>query len=269
MANRISDSLHYHSSSTDEETSMELSVKMKEWAKNVSKRPLKFFVAGKGGAGKSALINNLLGLRKEECAKEGFTGEATTRVVQKFVGKKHEVEVIAFDTPGLHDLHIGDKEILSELVKQTGSLCDVFLYCTSLESRVDKSDRAIFSLITRAFSTRPWERTVFVLTFANSERVMMNKDYDQLIKTTESRLCDCLRHEKVAESIIQDAIFCTAGYADPVLQHESCPDWQDRLYLAMMKKADPSIIPAMFQFKWGHRALVIAVECTFISTSYR
>ena len=106
----------------DEALDAERDAKVHEW-KTQAKRSLIFLVVGRGGMGKSSLINNLLELDRscEEGAQEGCTGKATTQAVRKHTGSKHDIQVIAYDTPALQDPSIREEDVIAELVRKTGS----------------------------------------------------------------------------------------------------------------------------------------------------
>ena len=211
--------------------------------------------------GKSTLVNNFLDLdrkSKTECAEEGFTGRATTQAVRKHTGSKHGIEVIAYDTPGLQDLRLRDEKIITELVDTTDSMLDVCLYCASLETRISNDDKRICSLLTNAFKPTLWKKAIFVLTFANSEKLA--NDYKTIVDNLKDDLELCLKNAGVPEDIVKEIPFCTAGYADPQLIREDCSNWQDRLYIEIIKRADPKVTPALLKLRWGSGAVSCAVS---------
>ena len=262
MANRTSPQDDDSPLLPDEALDAERDVRVQEWMTQAKARPLKFLVAGRGGVGKSSLINKLLDLdcSSEEGAKEGFTGRATTEAVSKHTGRKHGIEVIAYDTPGFQDVELPEENILAELQGKTDSEVDVCLYCASLEGRISEEDKRICSLLTKAFTPKLWEKTIFVLTFANAERVVGSDDYDKLIDNFKHNLKGCLKSARVPDDIISDIPFCTAGFADPQLIREDCSNWQDRLYVEIIKRADPKVTPALLELRWGSGALKYAVS---------
>ena len=246
----------------NEELDTERDVKVQEWKTLANARPLKFLVAGRGGVGKSSLINNLLELNRTDGASEGFTGGATTQAVGRYTSSKHGIEVIAYDTPGFHDLQLKDEDIIAELVDKTGSMVDVCLYCASLETRICQEDKKICSLLTMAFNEKLWQTAIFVLTFANSERITRS-NYETTVERYKSNLKDCLKNAGVTADKISNISFCTAGYTDPQLVREDCRNWQDRLYVEIIKKADPAVTPALLKLRWGPEAVRWAVSELF------
>ena len=244
----------------DEALDMERSVGVQQWKTLARARPLKFLVEGRGGVGKSSLVNNLLELDRssKEGAREGFTGRATTQAVRQHTGSKHGIEVIAYDTPGFQDLTLREEDIIVQLVKTTDSTVDVCLYCASLETRIGQEDRRICSLLTNAFEPTLWEKAIFVLTFANSEKVA--NDYETIVDNFKNNLKHCLKDAGVPDDIVKKIPFCTAGYADPQLIRDGCSNWQDRLYVEIIKRADPKATPALLKLRWGSGAVRWAVS---------
>ena len=245
----------------DEALDMERNVRVQQWKTLANARPLKFLVAGRGGVGKSSLVNNLLELDRssEERAREGFTGSATTQAVCSYTGSKHGIQVIAYDTPGFQDLQLAEGGVIAELVDKTDSMVDVCLYCASLETRISQEDRRICSLLTSAFKPKLWEKAIFVLTFANSEKVVKS-DYEALVECYKNSLQDCLTKAGVPAQKVKSIPFCTAGYTDPQLTCDDCSNWQDRLYVEIIKRADPAVTPALLKLRWGPGAVSYAVS---------
>ena len=61
----------------NEEEQLQRDVEAQRWISGANGRPLTFFVSGRGDVGKSALINNLLGLNRND---ENAATEATVYV---------------------------------------------------------------------------------------------------------------------------------------------------------------------------------------------
>ena len=244
----------------NEEEQLQRDVDVQKWMAEAKGRPLAFFVAGSGEVGKSALINNLLGLDKndENAAKEadGLTGIMTTAAVTKHVLRRYDIDMVAFDTPGFQDPNIDDAEIIAQLVQKTGGRVDVFLYCASLRKRVSLEERRICKLLTKAFSASIWEKAIFVLTLANDDKVRQQSadQYQNLISNFDKELRKCVRMAGgVSEETIAAIPVHPAGYTDEILPHNQVSErsWQDQLYTEIMSKADPKIIPALLQLRWG------------------
>ena len=256
----------------DEALDVERDVSVQKWKASAKSRPLKFLVAGRGGVGKSSLVNNILDSELDsssaERAREGRTGNATTQAVCRHTGSKHGIQVIAYDTPGFQDLELAEENILAKLVDETDCMLDVCLYCASLDGmRISQEDRRICSLLTNAFKPKLWEKAIFVLTFANtvSDKVV-ESDYNELVDHYKNNLKGCLTKAGVPAEIVNNIPFCTAGYRDPYeLKHEGCRiHWQDRLYVEIIKKADSEVTPALLKLRWGPEAVSYAVSACML-----
>ena len=77
------------------------------------------------------------------------------------------VLVTIWDTPGLQDGTSHEQEYLHDM-KTKCKGADLNIYCISIASvRFDESDLRAIQLFTSTFGVSFWNRTVFVLTFAN------------------------------------------------------------------------------------------------------
>ena len=100
--------------------------RINEWRKK-GKQLLKIMVAGKVGAGKSALVNGLIG---REVAVEGDSAASVTTTVNQYKKVINGVAVIIFDTPGFFDPKAGcDHKTLREICQETKGTIDLLLIC--------------------------------------------------------------------------------------------------------------------------------------------
>ena len=197
---------------------------LKAWKKIAINTPLRVMVCGLGGAGKSTLVNTLLQLEgdDEQLAKAGKRGKATTLVVSKHEKTtKSGIKVCFFDTPGLDNPDLDDDEIVARMEKETEKKLDIIFYCLSLagSARVQGGDVKAMKLLTQAFGSRIWKKTVIVLTFANQiEQDMVNKEqYDEVIKNITETIRNVLEKKALVKADIVKAVpVVTAGYKHPV-----------------------------------------------------
>ena len=237
---------------------------LKAWKKIARKTPLRVMVCGLGGVGKSTLVNTLLQLEgNDKQAQAGKKGKATTLVVSKHEKTtKSGIKVCFFDTPGLDDPELDDDEIVARMEKETGKELDIVFYCLSLggPARVQGGDVKAMKLLTQAFGSSIWKKTVIVLTFANYlERDMVNKEeYNKVIKNITDTLQSALKKKaRVQDDIVKDISIVTAGYKDPVLKYEEDNykgGWEDHLFVEALRKV---VGMTMKKFKWLIRASLI------------
>ena len=169
-------------------TNDKLKEDLQQWAKNKEGKPLVLVVVGRGGVGKSTLVNNLLGLKEgdEQFCPPGNLARAKTKEIQVCKVPIHGVDVHIVDTPGLGASldDIDPKKVIEDLSEQAKH-ANLLFYCTSLHpsARLDETDVKIVQLFTKAFGPEVWKRTFLLLTFANvchsspSDYIEKLKDY--------------------------------------------------------------------------------------------
>ena len=136
-----------------------------EWQEQ-GKQILKIMVAGKVGAGKSALVSSLIG---QEVAVEGDSAASVITTVNQY--KKLINAVVIFNTPGLFGPRAGcdcDHETLQEICQKTKGTIDLLLICLKMTERLVQSHILLIKRLKLIFKTDAvWKNTLPVLTFAN------------------------------------------------------------------------------------------------------
>ena len=244
---------------------------IRKWMSEAEGRALHFLAVGRGGVGKSALINNLLELDKgsENAAverKKCHDATITTTSVSAHTLQLHRngIDVVAFDTSGFQDPNIEDLDIIAQIVRKTREHVDVFLYCASLRQRISREDYRICSLLTKSFGKSVWAKAIFVLTRANDDDIEQKSadEYAQIIANGKTQLQKAVKAAGVPEDVVAAIPVCTAGYTDPYLKQMEASykgTWQDRIYTEMIRRADPETVP---EFSWGETILAITVRYT-------
>ena len=122
-------------------------------------------VTGKTGAGKSSLINGIVG---QEVAKEGHTLDRGTTKVESFDCEYHDVKITVWDSPGLQDGLDRETEYIKDMQSKGCANSDLVLYCTPMnENRLKTDDTDAIRKLTKGLGSSIWGNAVFVLTFAN------------------------------------------------------------------------------------------------------
>ena len=130
---------------------------------------VKILFAGKAGAGKSSLINGLVG---QKIAKEGAGAKPVTGVSALENPYECEiqtndclVQVRIWDSPGLQDGY-QDDEIYLERLRVVLSQVDLLVYCINSNERFDNSAQIA---LRKLVEMKPdiWSHTVIALTQAN------------------------------------------------------------------------------------------------------
>lgn len=179
---------------------------------------------GKTGAGKSALINGVIG---KEVGEEGTGLDRMTVNVEPKRESLEGVEVTFWDTPGLQD-GTDEEERYLEDMKKYCSDCHLYIYCVSmLQRRLDASEQRAIKKLTDTFGTDFWRKVLFVLTFANSERGLCPKGHDQVdwfkerVKMWHNAIAENLIACGVEQAVAESIVVVPAGYS----QHlDDCPN---------------------------------------------
>ena len=133
---------------------------------------INFLVVGRTGHGKSALINSLLDIEKE-VAREGEDTDSCTTLSQSYTYPNivPGINVTIIDTPGLQDSQ--DKELYHiSGMKNECHEASLVLYCIKMtDHRLTNDDKVAMQKLYQVFGKKFWDRVVFVLTFANDEKL--------------------------------------------------------------------------------------------------
>ena len=155
-----------------------------------AKRRLVLVTAGKIGAGKSTVINNLLGLKGKKAAEAKLSPRSVTKNVDYYEKEIAGITVRIIDTPGCDsvDLDLTDKQeqeaLLVKLLEFTdGKFPDLLLYCVSLVG--GRFDGRIVEELTKAFGSEVWKHTILVLTFGDTALDNYEEDVDKNQKFRE------------------------------------------------------------------------------------
>lgn len=216
---------------------------------------LNILVTGKTGAGKSTLVNALVG---QKVAIEGRTHKPETKEVTEYETKlENGLEIKVWDSPGLQDGTSKEEEYLADMKAKCKDI-HLLLYCISLQnerSDLDCDESAITKL-TKAFGPEIWNNAVFVLTYANylqnRLKIKSNPNGKELENQFEARISQwkekiqgALRKVQVAENLISNINVVAAGhYRKPSLPGR--PFWLSIIwhtcYHIMKEEAKPVMI---------------------------
>ena len=237
--------------------------------------------AGIPGAGRSTLINNLLGLKGEKAAKTKFSLVSVTKSVDYYEEEVHGITVRIIDTPGLDAKDLSSKEVEEELATLsvlTDGKADLLLYCMKMTDRSDVRDERIVMKLTKTFGKEIWKHTILVLTFGDAVLNQDEEDKDLLEEFTEDfektlkkagvndvpvksilSAQDSAEFESVLKKIQQPEIIGV-----PVgRQAQMPPNWTYLLFKEIIKKCNYDAIPAMLMLRgippqWAAELLMMA-----------
>lgn len=130
-----------------------------------SSSSLDILMTGKTGSGKSTLVNGLVGEKVIE-TKENKLSHDTTDVTG-YNREVHGVQIRIWDSPGLQDRTQNEAAYIAQMKEKCHSV-DVVMYCIKMdETRLYNDDKEAILKLKNAFGKRFWDRTFFILTFAN------------------------------------------------------------------------------------------------------
>jgi len=157
-----------------------------------------FIVMGKTGAGKSSILNSLVGSKKFP---EGEDLESKTKEVKEYKGKlKYDVDNSIFsiiDTPGFYDTHGEDNNHIKNLVqffkslKEFGGLNCVFFVIPLTDQRFDHTIQTCLHLLKSLLGDDLFKMLKIIYTYKNNltplafkRSVERFKDLPQLLITS-------------------------------------------------------------------------------------
>lgn len=153
---------------------------------------MKVLVVGKGGSGKSALVNSLRRIDREdpEAAPESDSGYSATDCVRRYVSRRDDVDIELYDSPGLDDKK-GAQRVLGEARGATNGDVNVVIFCIALSRglRIDDTYTDLMSALVETFDHSLWSQLIFVLTFSEDTsqgRLKMKNVTEQLTRAMMS-----------------------------------------------------------------------------------
>ena len=178
-------------------------------------------VTGKTGAGKSSLINGIIG---QEVAKEGHELDRGTTEVESFECKYHDVDITIWDSPGLQDGLDKEAEYIKDMQRKGCADSDLVIYCTPMNAnRLKQEDIDAICKLTKGLGPSIWKNALFVLTFANRVEpppVQSEKLTPELIKEKEldhfkKRLAELKK--ELQEAVISTGVDASTTVSIPVV----------------------------------------------------
>lgn len=199
-----------------------------------SVKDMKVLVLGKGGSGKSALVNSLCKIDREgpEAAPESDSGCSATHCVRPYVTRRDGEDLVLYDTPGLDDQKRA-RQALDEVCDVTKGEVDVVLFCIALSRglRIDDSYTELISVLAEAFGQSLWTQLIFVLTFAGDEDTSQR---EQKTKNVTEQLTRAVKAAGAEESEAESVTVLSAGYS---VNQGAAEDWSEKIIEACRQRA--------------------------------
>ncbi len=213
----VDDPPHAHKLELDEYSLLNFEIeRLKEDCNKFS-----FLAVGRTGAGKSTLLNALTDTKVFKGSDDRRTAGTTS--VSPYEFERNGVTVTAWDSPGFED-YSGNEEEYKEELRRNCSEVDLVLYCISLQDTRSvnlKGEDSSLNQITKALTGDVWDKSVIVLTYANTlERRFKNDGnpnveaaFAQRIDIWKEEVQDALRHAGVDEVIVKQIQVVAAGHS--------------------------------------------------------
>lgn len=215
-------------------------------------RGLHVLVTGRTGAGKSALVNSIVG---SVVAKEGQSPEPETTEVTSYKAEVKGIVITIYDSPGLQDGVKNDDEYVQKLCTACKEV-DLILYCVKMNDRIGESEYNAIKKLSSAFGNEKfWQNALFVLTFANEIKPppahcnnpntvrSPQEDFKDKLSKWKAILHQeaLIKRAHIAEPEARNVPIVPAGYYDNLsLPASNCEYWLSRLWWKCLYRAEDS-----------------------------
>ena len=229
---------------------------------------LKILVLGLNGAGKTTLVKSFLGegFVNKDPDTEKATPVKTNSYTDVYSTEMCGVTLDFYDTRGLSDPQISDKKMLQRINSEIPNGFNLVLVCMRMDEEVDQSLVNALREVSNVYGNALWERTIFVLTFANvyakqltsgpgndsteATAAQMVEHVNDFIDLLHKRLVKDPRWLfSVRESVFRDIPFCMAGITregnpkDHILP--TTQDWVQDLLVACISQSTSETVTAL------------------------
>ena len=249
---------------TTEPSEEELLDTLEKWYATTKRKEITLVTAGRSGVGKSTLIGNMLKLEGDAAPVHEHGPSLTTMEVKVWASTVRDVKVKIIDTPGLVASDVDELKSIAALQKESGGKADMLLYCVSLlhNSKIDQTDEKIIKKLTHVFGSEIWEHAILVFTSANVVKMFPQKNIPELVREYASKFQTVLQHVCPSFSVVsiftcdQDqekrdpsTIVALPAGLDPDEELIEGVQWDESIYLEVLKKCNPEAIPALLKVR--------------------
>ena len=177
---------------------------------------IRVLVTGKGGVGKSVVVNALVGM---DITGAGDDVVSVTKEVKRIEAAKNGIHVYVTEIPGLGDLDI---DSLHKALEHSEDI-DLFLFCLKMTERLDRHNIEEMKAVTDKFGEDIWKKGLFVLTFANE---ISKERFTSKFHQWESEIRKRLK-KIIAPGVAEEIPVVPTGFKEPQLPDR--PNWVSEL----------------------------------------
>ena len=152
------------------------------------------------------------------CSTEMYHPQCGLLQVNEYHYTLNHMKVTLFDTPGLADKDDKDDEYLRKIKEKVTGPCDVFIFCTEMNStRIRQDDICTIQMLTEIFSPQLWEHALVALTFANEVHPRKNavvseiQYFNQRMLNFKEKIRGVILQAGVPEQVVTKVPFVAAG----------------------------------------------------------
>ena len=179
------------------------------------KEGMTVLLVGKGGMGRSALCNSLLGERVVHASPFGRAAGGINDGPRSYSRSAGGFSLTVVDTPGVVEGDAVDEGAMASLSEFVGDLdggVDVVVYVDRLDTyRCDARDRECCQAITRAFGKGVWQRTVVALTRGQYTVPLEDVSYAEFLERRSESLKACIRAAGAPKGAALPCVPCENG----------------------------------------------------------
>ena len=181
------------------------------------------------------------------CSTEMYHRQCGLLQVNEYHYTLNRIKVTLFDTPGLADGYGKDEEYLRKIKEKVTGPCDVFIFCTEMNStRFRQDDIRTIQMLTEIFSPQLWEHALVALTFANEVHPRKNavvseiQYFNQRMLNFKEKIRGVISQAGVPEQVVTKVPFVATGdLCEPCLP--GITDWKtnfwSKTFLALKMRA--------------------------------
>ena len=152
------------------------------------------------------------------CSTEMYHPQCGLLQVNEYHYTLKGMKVTLFDTPGLADGYSKEEEYLRKIKKKLTGPCDVFIFCTEMNSpRFRQDDIDTIQTLTETFSPQLWEHALVALTFANKVHPKKNAGvteieyFNRRMLDFKEKITDVILKAGVTEQVVNKVPFVATG----------------------------------------------------------